>query len=606
MRYNSSYSASAAASPTIASNQVPSTAATNDFHYKKDGTLDMRYNSSYSASAATSPTIASNQVPSTPAATNDHHYKKDGTLDMRYKSSYSALDAASPNDQVRSTPAATNGDQIHLKKDGTPDMRFKSNRSDPAAVSPSSPSAQAPRCKKDGTPDMRFKSSKLERKMQGLNIEPRERKALVPDSIPVTKDGYPDMRNPEAKQWVKDEAPRWTMDEPPPWLPKKKDGALDLGKAIVKTFMDTCPRKQLLPPPQELRQQYYVVRQQDQDFCRAVDIARQAKVHIPPELPPIPITGTLRETLGNLENEDLVSLIPDSVPIIDYQSLIIDESDEPLGKGSFGVVWKGRWYEVDVAVKCLHINKLTKQEKKAFVKEVNILASLGNHINIVRLHGCCLEPPALVMEYVQLGNLNYLLHYCEDEQVEAKMTDGRIKKGILIGIAHGMVQLHATGIIHGDLKPQNVLITDDYKAKIADFGLARLRVKASSSVSSKAFGEDGVPGACGTSAYMAPELLDEGKRTNEKTDVYSFGILLNEVVQEQEPYYECYDDFHGKGPYVATMYAKSGHRPAVVASKTPKAIEDLIKACWAPDSTQRPSFATIAKRLRPLEFPHAF
>ena len=578
--YSASSSVHSNSTPPAASPSSPSVITTSDLHYKKDGTLDMRYESSKKAAAAASS-----------EASQEPHYKKDGTLDMRYASSKKVAAASSEASQ-----------ELHYKKDGTPDMRFKSSKELAAESS-----------KKDGTPDMRFKSN-LESKMKKLDIG-----ESIPSNIPVTKKGFPDMRNKEAKQWVQQQAAQWTKPELPSWVPKKKDGAIDSKAAVAIAFMAACPQQQdqglfsslwqymTQVDAENPRERYYAQKQADEGFRIAVEQERQSVVDIPRELPPIPMTEDLKHTLGDLDNSEFSSSIPDNVPIIDYKDLTIDDSNE-LGRGSFGVVMKGEWNGMDVAIKELHLKKLTKQEQKGFVKEIRILALLGKHRNIVQLYGYCLEPPALVMEYVQLGNLNCLLHYCKDKDIEAKMTDGRNKKRLLIGVANGMVQLHATGIIHGDLKPQNILVTDDYTAKIADFGLARLRAKTSASVSSRvleAASEDEVPGACGTAAYMAPELLDGGKRSNEKTDVYSFGVLLNEVVQEQEPYYECLMDFHGKGPNAAVMRAKEGHRPMIL-KKTPEAIKTLIQACWAPDATRRPLFGVIVGKLMPLKFPDSF
>jgi serine/threonine protein kinase len=101
---------------------------------------------------------------------------------------------------------------------------------------------------------------------------------------------------------------------------------------------------------------------------------------------------------------------------------------------------------------------LNRKEKISFVKEIEIMSNLGEHRNFVYLYGYTLEPSCLVMEYVQLGSLSYLLHYCEDSQIEAKITDGRIKKKISLGILLGMIQLHLVYIVHGDLKPQNIFI----------------------------------------------------------------------------------------------------------------------------------------------------
>ena len=646
MRYASSKKAATAASSI----------ASQERHYKKDGTLDMRYASSKKAATAAS-SIASQErhykkdgtldmryasskkvVTASPEASQELHYKKDGTLDMRYASSKKVVTAspeasqelhckkdgtldrryASSKKVAAASPEASQ--ELHYKKDGSLDRRYASSKKVAAA---SSEASQELHYKKDGTLDKRYASSKKvtaasPETSQSSNLESKMKKLdigkSIPSNIPVTKKGFPDMRNKKAKQWVQQQAAQWTKPELPSWVPKKKDGAIDSKAAVANTFMAACTQQQdqvssiwQYMTQAGPRERYYAQKQADERFRIAVEQERQSVVDIPRELPPIPMTEDLKHTLGDLDNSEFSSSIPDNVPIIDYKDLTIDDSNE-LGQGSFGVVRKGEWNGMDVAVKELHLKKLTKQEQKGFAKEIRILALLGKHRNIVQLYGYCLEPPALVMEYVQLGDLNYLLHYCEDEDIEARMTDGRIKKRLLIGIANGMVQLHATGIIHGDLKPQNILVTDDYTAKIADFGLARLRAKTSASVSSRvleAASEDEVPGACGTAAYLAPELLDGGKRSNEKTDVYSFGVLLNEVVQEQEPYYECLMDFHGKGPNAVVMHAKEGHRPMIL-KKTPEAIKTLIQACWAPDSRRRPLIGVIVGMLMPLKFPNSF
>ena len=100
----------------------------------------------------------------------------------------------------------------------------------------------------------------------------------------------------------------------------------------------------------------------------------------------------------------------------------------------------------------------------------------------------------------------------------------------------GMIQLHEANIIHGDIKPQNILLTDTYVAKLADFGLAYWKGKTTSqiaSTSASTLDDDEVRAVvAGTSAYMAPELLNASVLADYSSDVYSFGILLNELCVE--------------------------------------------------------------------------
>ena len=147
-------------------------------------------------------------------------------------------------------------------------------------------------------------------------------------------------------------------------------------------------------------ERYYAEKQaRDEGFRIAVDNERRLEVAIPPELPPIPMTEELKRTfnLGDLDNSEFSSSIPDDVHIIDYKDLTIDNSIEPLGKGAFGVVKKGQWNGIDVAIKELHLKNFTKQEQKDFEKEIRILVLLGDHRSFPRLlleasstcHGIC-------------------------------------------------------------------------------------------------------------------------------------------------------------------------------------------------------------------------
>jgi serine/threonine protein kinase len=207
------------------------------------------------------------------------------------------------------------------------------------------------------------------------------------------------------------------------------------------------------------------------------------------------------------------------------------------------------------------------------------------------------------MELVELGSLSYLLHYCDNPAVEAKMTDGRIKKKILYGITCGMYQLHFSRIVHGDLKPQNVLVSDDYEAKITDFGLSTFRGKSTSALASSKFddfdGEIGMVG--GTAGYMAPELLDSCSPPKFSSDVYSFGVTMNELISEEEPYADQFANFAGRGPFGAVNYAKQGHRPTMRRGM-PGTVKELITRCWSDVPKSRPDFEEIMHTIEQSTF----
>ena len=578
-------------------------------HYKKDGSLDMRYTSSreamssggkYGSSSSGYSRFSGPSYSSHSASSGSGlHYKKDGSLDMRYSSSKQAAASGVGSGYGSASSYSSGGASgIHYKKDGTLDTRYSSSKK-AASLSANFNQMKDLHYKKGGSPDMRNRSSKQEVHGISSGSKPAVQQKFygIPLYVPKKKDGTPDMRTTVAKNWVASEASACMTTALPAWVPRKKDGSVDLGTAIGRAFANHGS------PKVQQREQYWHSRLADDLFYRLVQSQRQISV---PALEPTPVRETpfLYDECCGRFSEDFEASIPDSIPHIDYCNLTIsaDESSE-LGRGSFGVVLKGKWNGIDLAVKKLHMDKLTKKEKNAFRKEVVILANLGSHPNLVKLYGYCLNSPCIVMELVPRGSLSYLLHYCEDPEVEAKMTDGRIKKNLVIGIVDGMRQLHASQIVHGDLKPQNVLVTTDYMAKITDFGLSRLQGKTSSTVASRQLGENDeeIASVAGTAGYMAPELLDSTAPPDYSSDVFSFGVILNEVICEEEPYSDQYANFAGRGPFGAANYAKQGKRPTISYS-TPPVVKRLIEKCWAAEPRARPSFEELLDLIIPATF----
>ena len=561
-----------------------------DMHYKKDGSLDMRYNSSkeamssgfgggsfgYSGGASSfgySGGANFSRISSGSNPSSSLNRKKDGTLDMRYNSSKAAASSA----QSSCTNQSSTASQIHRKKDGTLDMRYTSSKN-----------------------VMASQTSGIKHYSHG-----------VPRNIPVTKAGIPDMRTSAAKEWVKEQVQNGP-DDIPSWIPKTKDGSLDSSKAITQEYLKWKGTSSTNYNPDQ-RLAYYVEKLEDMLFRRCVQEAREDDVEIPqyqilPETQEIQRHLCSRSARSSIREDDVYntgSQISESVQAINYRSLSMNPDDK-LGQGSFGIVYKATWNRQTVAVKQLHLNKLTRQDKNSFIKEINIMSTLGEHPNLVRLYGYTSEPLCLVMEYVELGTLSYLLHYCEDSEIEAKITDGRIKKKLILGIVLGMIQLHAVSVVHGDLKPQNVLVSKDYTAKITDFGFATLRGKTSSSVASSVTTDDGSR-VGGTAAYMAPELLNSSHPPEYSSDVYSFGVMLNEVIHEEEPYSDQYANFAGRGPFAAANYAKLGNRPRM-KSGTRSFLKNFIGKCWNHDRRSRPTFQQIFEDLKSARetFPNSF
>ncbi|XP_051118952.1 G-type lectin S-receptor-like serine/threonine-protein kinase LECRK2 [Andrographis paniculata] len=190
-----------------------------------------------------------------------------------------------------------------------------------------------------------------------------------------------------------------------------------------------------------------------------------------------------------------------------------------VGRGAFGIVYKGEMIVNDsktmVAVKKL--NQASHDSEKEFKTEVDVIG-LTHHKNLVQLIGFCNEGPnrLLVYEYMSNGALSSFLF--------GESKPGWIQRSnIALGVARGLTYLHeecATQIIHCDIKPQNILLDDNYNARISDFGLAKLLMMDQSRTTTN---------IRGTRGYVAPEWYRNIPVTV-KVDVYSFGVLLLEIV----------------------------------------------------------------------------
>ncbi|GAB4849375.1 hypothetical protein Ancab_040173 [Ancistrocladus abbreviatus] len=198
--------------------------------------------------------------------------------------------------------------------------------------------------------------------------------------------------------------------------------------------------------------------------------------------------------------------------------LATQDFQNKLGQGGFGSVFEGTLEDgKKVAVKFLDS---ARQGSKEFLAEVTTIGSI-HHFNLVRLIGLCDERSKrlLVYEYMSNGSLDKWIF--NKNLAYALYWDTR--KRIIDGIAEGLEYLHEhcfQNIIHFDIKPQNILLDQHFNVKISDFGLAKIIDRDESQVMTI---------VRGTPGYMAPELITE-KAISVKVDVYSFGVLVLEIV----------------------------------------------------------------------------
>lgn len=205
--------------------------------------------------------------------------------------------------------------------------------------------------------------------------------------------------------------------------------------------------------------------------------------------------------------------------------------DNELGQGSFGVVYKGTFPDGrHVAV------KLMRNSPKGFAEFLNEVKAITgiSHKNLVKLKGYCVrdEKVILVYEYVENKDLDEALFKHTEQTKNALISKWSTRFKICVGIAQGLTYLHeevTPRIIHRDIKLKNILLDKKWNPKIADFGTVQLFPDDIINLSmSKSM-------VAGTRGYMAPEINKTSyHRINEKVDVYSFGIVVLEIISGRQ------------------------------------------------------------------------
>ncbi|KDP35365.1 hypothetical protein JCGZ_10349 [Jatropha curcas] len=224
---------------------------------------------------------------------------------------------------------------------------------------------------------------------------------------------------------------------------------------------------------------------------------------------------TIERFLSNMAREKPIRFSPQQIEEFTTNCSTI------LGSGGYGVVFQGELPNgVPVAVKILTNHSRDKKLEEQFMAEVSTIGRTY-HANLVRLYGFCFDHSmmALVYEYMDNGSLNKFL-FDETREIEWEKL-----REIAIGTAKGTAYLHEECqqmIIHYDIKPENILLDDSLNPKVADFGLAKLCNRESS--------KENLSGGRGTLGYSAPEVWYRNYPVTHKCDVYSFGIVLFEII----------------------------------------------------------------------------
>ena len=301
-------------------------------------------------------------------------------------------------------------------------------------------------------------------------------------------------------------------------------------------------------------------------------------------------SSELAGSSSSQEREKELTLSPDFPFYIKLEELEFEETSR-LGVGSFGEVFKGTWRGTTVAIKRLLAAQSTGDGSsdvpgdvmKEFLTEVSILKKL-RHPNVVLFMGVVLEPKlnAIVTEYLHRGSLFKLLHSATADKILNPVR----RMQMAVDIAMGMQYLHSMQpvIVHRDLKSPNLLVDKNFTVKVADFGLSRTKRRNAKFLSRQSKN--------GTLEWMAPEVL-RNEKSNEKEDVYSFGVICWEILTSRVPWEELLNP-------VQVVYAVGVQgRRLIIPEDLDEDMKRVIDSCWQSRPEARPSFSDLLEDLRP-------
>nr|KAJ3419454.1 hypothetical protein HK105_006940 [Polyrhizophydium stewartii] len=257
-----------------------------------------------------------------------------------------------------------------------------------------------------------------------------------------------------------------------------------------------------------------------------------------------------------------------------YPSDVYIVRSRQLGSGGFGEVFRARWNGRAVAVKTLG-RRHDAEADRALQQEAALWHPL-RHENVLSLHGVCIDAdePFIVMPMMLDSVAAFLGRF--------PTVGGDVRAGFISGIASGMKYLHGQNvpIIHGDLKADNVLIDNEYRVCIADFGMAFAKVQSQAD-----------PRRRGAAVrWIAPERFKRGYKLAQPYDVFSFAMTAIEVMTGALPFADVVDDA------AVSALIKRGSRPQRPSGMS-DAMWDIVVACWNKDPSARPTFAGVVEKL---------
>jgi serine/threonine protein kinase len=255
--------------------------------------------------------------------------------------------------------------------------------------------------------------------------------------------------------------------------------------------------------------------------------------------------------------------------------------DTKLGEGAFGVVYRGRWRDIAVAVKQVTSNSdrvATEHAQRQFIDEAEMMQTLRPHDNIVTFFGLCLEPLLIVLQFCPRGSLESLL-YDKDVTKQHKFSTEEMHK-IALGMARGVAHLHSEKVIHRDLAARNVLLDENWSPKLADYGMAREDTAEDNYYNNQTVTK------VGPIRWQAPEQM-ESQKYSTKSDAWAYGVVLYELYKREVPWAGV------ANLKVAARVMRGEHLP--VPDNAPVYIGEVMLAVFNPEAKQRPSMRRVVQ-----------
>ncbi|KAG6547115.1 hypothetical protein Mapa_011367 [Marchantia paleacea] len=273
------------------------------------------------------------------------------------------------------------------------------------------------------------------------------------------------------------------------------------------------------------------------------------------------------------------AVTPEKKHMVDLSQLFMGQK---FASGTYSRLYRGQYKQKEVAVKVVkqpdEDDVIAERLDRQFVQEVSLLSRL-HHKNIVEFVAAMRRPPVfcIIMEYLPGGSLRAFLHKNQPNGLPLSQV-----LDFAIDIAQGMDYLHSQGVLHLDLKSHNLVLAENMRVKVTDFGVARLQSECESMTPDS-----------GTYRWMAPEMI-RNKSFSTKADVYGFGIILWELFTGQTPYEDM-------STIQAAFAVVHKHTRPPIPDTCPRPLRQLMEECWAENPEKRPHFWQIVQRLDELQ-----